>query len=408
MADTAAHLVDRVLPQTPVRQWVLSLPFSLRYRLAYDASLTRDVLRLFVRRVFASMRRRARLRWPIDVPQCGAVTFVQRFGGALNLNVHFHTLVLDGVYDPGDGMRFRPLPPPDDGEVARVTLSVARGIARLLERRGLGPDADPDEIDPVSRDEPLLAAISSASVRGRIATGPRAGQAVLRFGDRVDIEHLPASRGERCASMAGVSVHANVAVPPRDRQRLERLCRYAARPPLAIERLSRLADGRLLYALRHRWRDGTTHVGFEPLELLEKLAALVPPPRVNVVRYHGVLAPAARHRARVVPSESAPTSENGSTHADCETKPSLGRHSEPEDSLAAPRTRNYSWVELMRRVFEVDVLECPACQGPMRVLAAIHPPEARRAILDCLGLPSRAPPVSPAKLDSTDHFAKAF
>ena len=404
MADSAAHLVDRVLPQTPVRQWVLSLPFSLRYRLAYDASLTRDVLRLFVRRVFASMRRRARLRWPIDVPQCGAVTFVQRFGGALNLNVHFHTLVLDGVYDPGDGMRFRPLPPPDDGEVARVTLSVARGIARLLERRGLGPDADPDEIDPVSRDEPLLAAISSASVRGRIATGPRAGQAVLRFGDRVDIEHLPASRGERCASMAGVSVHANVAVPPRDRQRLERLCRYAARPPLAIERLSRLADGRLLYALKHRWRDGTTHIGFEPLELLEKLAALVPPPRFNLVRYHGVLAPAARHRARVVP----PSQDPGPAHTECDVEQPREGRSEPEERHRDPRPRNYSWAELMRRVFEVDVLECPACQGPMRVLAAIHPPEVTRAILDCLSLPSRSPPVSPPARDTPTVLDQGF
>ena len=62
MADTAAHLVDRVLPEAPVRQWVLSLPFSLRYRLAYDARLTRDVLRIFIRRVFASLRRRARDR----------------------------------------------------------------------------------------------------------------------------------------------------------------------------------------------------------------------------------------------------------------------------------------------------------------------------------------------------------
>jgi len=59
-------------------------------------------------------------------------------------------------------------------------------------------------------------------------------------------------------------------------------------------------------------------------------------------------------------------------------------------------------------MFAVDALECPACQGPMRVLATIHPPEATRAILDCLGLPSRAPPVSPAELDSTDHFAEAF
>jgi hypothetical protein len=72
MADTAAHLVDRVLPEVPVRQWVLSLPFALRYRLAYDARLAGQVLRIFVQRVFASLRRRARSRRPIGDPQCGA------------------------------------------------------------------------------------------------------------------------------------------------------------------------------------------------------------------------------------------------------------------------------------------------------------------------------------------------
>jgi hypothetical protein len=105
--------------------------------------------------------------------------------------------VLDGVYDRRDGMRFRPLPPPDDDEVERVTRSVARGIARLLERRGLGPDADPDGIDPIGHDEPLLAALYSASVRGRIATGPRAGQAVLRFGDGATIVTSQPALGDR-------------------------------------------------------------------------------------------------------------------------------------------------------------------------------------------------------------------
>ena len=100
MADTAAHLVDRVLPAVPVRQWVLTLPFALRYRMAYDAALTAAVLQLLVRAVFASLRRRARRRRVIRDPLCGAVTFVQRFGDALNLNVHFHLLALDGVYDP--------------------------------------------------------------------------------------------------------------------------------------------------------------------------------------------------------------------------------------------------------------------------------------------------------------------
>jgi hypothetical protein len=109
MADTAAHLVDRVLPEVPVRQWVLSLPFALRYRLAYDARLASLVLAVFVRTVFASLRRRAQRQWRLARSQCGAVTFVQRFADALNLDLHFHSLVLDGVHGPGpDGsLRFR-------------------------------------------------------------------------------------------------------------------------------------------------------------------------------------------------------------------------------------------------------------------------------------------------------------
>ena len=95
MADTAAHLVDRVLPRVPVRQWVLTLPFALRFRLAYDARLTSEILRLFIRVIFASLRRRARRRFGLSAPRCGSVTFVQRFGDALNLNLHFHTLVLE-------------------------------------------------------------------------------------------------------------------------------------------------------------------------------------------------------------------------------------------------------------------------------------------------------------------------
>ena len=85
MADTAAHLVDRVFPEVPVRQWVLSLPFSLRYRLAYDARLVSEVLRIFVQAVFRSLGGRAREHAGIPRSQCGAVTFVQRFGDALNL-----------------------------------------------------------------------------------------------------------------------------------------------------------------------------------------------------------------------------------------------------------------------------------------------------------------------------------
>jgi len=217
----------------------------------------------------------------------------------------------------------------------------------------------------------------------------------MRFGDHIEVENMPSWRGRRCAAVDGVSLHANVAVPARDRRRLERLCRYAARPPLATERLSQSIDGRLIYQLKQRWRDGTTHVGFEPLELLEKLAALVPPPRVNLVRYHGVLAPASRHRARVVPAGKA----MNLLVPEPEISTSTGNRSGEEEPSVATRPRNYSWAELMRRVFEIDVLECPCCHGRMRVIAAIVTPETIHAILDCLDLPSRAPPVAPAARD---------
>jgi len=283
----------------PVRQWVLSLPFCLRFRLAYDARLTSKILRLFIRVLFASLRRRARRRFDLLDPRCGAVTFVQRFGDALNLNLHFHTLVLDGVYvqDEANEIRFRPLPPPDDEEMARIGARIAHRLARLLERHGFGQDNQASDVDPFFQDNPLLASLYGASVRQRVATGPRAGQRVERLGDRIDADEVANSHGTRCVSVAGVNLHANVCVPANDRSRLERLCRYVARPPIATERLKQLADGRLLYRLKHRWRDGTTHMVFTPMELMEKLAALVPAPRVNLVRYHGVLAPRSAWRA---------------------------------------------------------------------------------------------------------------
>ena len=319
---------------------------------------------------------------------------------------------------------------------------MVRGVVRVIERRGLG-----DEPDQLTEDDPLLAQLLAASVQGRVATGPRAGQRVLRFGDRVEIQPDEMQAQEKTPGLArsnGFSLHAGVAVPANDRQRLERLCRYVGRPPVASERLSELADGRLLYELRHRWRDGTTHVAFEPLELIDRLAALIPPPRFHTVRYHGVLASRSKHRAQVVPKltepaagplcgadtcaperSEAPQSTDLRTRAPSRSRETGGAggraartrtaasrsaasvpaHSSPasrESVVPHPRSsrpsRYYSWSELMQRVFQIDVLECPSCKAsPMRILAAIHPPTTTRAILNSLGLPTRAPPVTPAQ-----------
>ena len=125
------------------------------------------------------------------------------------------------------------------------------------------------------------------------------------------------STAPRHAQLDGFDLHANVAVPAGDRARLEQLCRYLLRPAVSQDRLQLLDDGRVLLALKTAWADGTRHLLFEPLELLEKLAALTPRPRINLVLYHGVLGPNARWRARVVAygplpaSASLPASPSG-------------------------------------------------------------------------------------------------
>ncbi len=400
------RLRDRVFPEVPVRQWVLSVPYALRYRLAYDSSLVRDVLQVFVRTIFASICRRAGIPASCRQARCGAVAFIQRFSDALNLDPPFHVLASDGIYvmdDKGVPV-FRRVAPPTNKEVAHVAERIYRRVARLIEKRGLGPEADPDEADGLRRDEPLLAELYGAAISGRVATGPRAGMRITRVGDEVDPEHGALPSGPCCASVAGFSVHAGVCVPARDRLRLERLCRYAGRPPLSTELLSLLPDGRLLYRLKRRWRDGTTHVIYEPLKLMERLAALVHPPRFNITRYYGMFAPAASLRPRVI-SESEVSSPP--PHPGCQTavEAPATNQAKTKKKKRTCQPRNYPWATLMKGVFEVDVLACSRCGGRMRILAGIDSPDAIHKILICLGLPTRAPPIAPPVSDPETAYA---
>ncbi len=402
MADTAAHLVDRVFPIAPVRQWVLSLPFALRYRMAYDRRLTSDVLNVFIRALFGELRRRAERLLNLRSTQCGAVTFVQRFGDALNANVHFHSMVIDGVYaaDASGRPEFHQLPPPEDQDVLRLTALVNDRVRSMLERRGLGTSAEPQQADPLSEDDPGMAALLASSVSRRIAVGSNAGHGVLRMGDQIDPEDMDAFQGSRSAMVSGFSVHANVSIEARDRMRLERLMRYAARPAVATGRLSELSDGRLHYRLKRPWRNGTIAVVFERQDFIAKLAVLVPAPRAHLTRYHGVFGPAAVWRSLIVP-----TGNDHGRETDLNSQPSPQTSSVPPDardeSHTAPAVsgRNYTWAELMKRVFLVDVLQCEHCGGRMKILAAIRPPTATEKILECLGLPSRAPPLARASSD---------
>ena len=230
MAERAAYLVDEVLPQVPVRQWVLTLPYRLRYRLAWDHALCRAVLGVYARGLLAFYARTARAHG-IPEGQTGTVTVIQRFGSGLQLNVHLPTLVLDGVFSetrPGH-LTFHPAPLPSDEDVAHVLATVRTRVGRLLARRQLEPAADTAPADPLADASPVLAGLASASVQGRVALGPRAGARVRRLGDEPDLGHVT-SRGPRQAQLDGFDLHANVWVPPNDRARLEQLCRYLLRP----------------------------------------------------------------------------------------------------------------------------------------------------------------------------------
>jgi hypothetical protein len=371
MADTAAFCVDHLFPRVPVRQFVLSVPMSLRFRMAYSPGLTTAVLRCFIAAITSDLRRRARKRKINGDLETGAMTVVQRFGSSLALNVHFHTLAVDGIWErQADGsLLFHPLPAPSDEDVARIARAVYRKVHRLLAR------AKSDDGQTSLLDE-----LANASVQGLVATGPRRGCRVLRLGTTGDDANAVITR-KRCADVAGFNVHANTCARANERARLEILVKYLARPPIANDRLSELPDGRLALQFKQSWRDGTTHAVFAPHELIEKLVPLIPHPRAHLIRYHGILGPAAEDRDKVVPK--ATRVESGRT-----MDPAEPREADPSHM---PRLNRLPWAVLLKRVFVVDVLECPKCKGRMKILAAITKPEHVRRVLASLGLPSEAP-----------------
>jgi len=210
MAEQAAHLVDAVLSWVPVRQWVLTVPHRLRYRLAFDHALCRAVLGVLVRAVLGWYRRRGRRAAIVD-GRSGTITVVQRFGSGLELNVHFHALGLDGVFAAAvDGaLRFHRLPPPTDADIAQLVTAIARRIGRLLARRDL--TVEDDGTDPLTAESLALAGLASAAVQGRLALGPRAGARVERLGHDPDAPWVESSRPLQ-ARCDGCDLHAGIAV----------------------------------------------------------------------------------------------------------------------------------------------------------------------------------------------------
>jgi hypothetical protein len=193
----------------------------------------------------------------------GAVTLIQRFGIALNLNIHFHMLLLDGVYTGGHAAqakpRFQRVKAPDRAELEQLVYAISERTGRYLERLGLLVRDLDNSYLALEPDETGLEGVLGSSITYRIAVGPQQGRKAFC------LQSLPAAgsleeSGARVAKVAGFSLHAGVAAARHERQKLERLCRYITRPAIAEPRLSLTPSGNVRYQLKTPYRDGTTHV----------------------------------------------------------------------------------------------------------------------------------------------------
>ncbi|QRK07325.1 transposase [Archangium violaceum] len=292
------------------------------------------------------------------------MSFIQFFGSALQVTPHFHSLVPDGVFVPEEGgVRFEPLPPPTQGEVERLLKVVRHRVLRLLEKRGALPAQGPED---------ALQAYQAHSLQQR-----------LRWTE-VDVRPPPRKQ-PRCAVLEGFSLHANTHLHANDRLGLERLCRYGARGALALERLSRAEDGRIAYRMKRPLPDGTTHLLFTGLELLRRVASLVPPPRANLTRFHGVFAPGAKLRPFLVPQAAGAGETSVALEAEARKEPKK------------ERTPRVDWAELLRKTFDFDVLACERGGGRRSVLAYVKQASGVREILEHQGLPMAGARLAPER-----------
>jgi ribosomal protein S27E len=368
MVDSAAHLVDEVLPEQPIRQWVLSIPMPMRLLLASYPHLLTKVLSIITRALGSFLIKKA--GFTLKQAQTGAVTLIQRFGSALNLNIHFHMLFLDGVYYTDDiGItHFKRTARPSVEELQKLTHTISFRIGRFLERNGLLEREVENSYFTLDFDDNPLADIQGHSVTYRIAVGKNKGKKVF------SLQTLPPSlddnQNPNVGNVSGFSLHAGVSAEAYERDKIERLCRYITRPAISEKRLELTEHGQVRYELKTPYRNGTTHVFFDPADFMARLAALIPRPRMNLTRFCGVFAPNAKLRKLVVPGKrNKPIEPNTQTCLEFD---------EPADKRQKMR-----WMQRLKRVFQIDLNQCERCKkwGGVKVLNAVEDPDLITAFL---------------------------
>ena len=289
MCNGAATLVGRILRNVPVRQWIMSLPLELRALAAKRSDVLAEMERIFAEEIARVTTRLA----SIAGARTGSVGFPQRFGSSLNVHVHFHTLAIDGVFEKtAMGVRFHDAPPPSKDDVSEVARRVRERALPWLRRRGYLDERAAEERSNETIEPSALDACTQLAFAG--------GAYLARPFEHKDSPDAAFERRERrfCAACDRFDVHCAVRIAADDggrRSARERLVRYCSRPAFALDRIELLPDGRIAYLLKTP-RRGRTHRVMSPMEFMARLAALIPPPKIPLVRYHGGFAPRSSWR----------------------------------------------------------------------------------------------------------------
>jgi hypothetical protein len=169
MSESATHLIDEVFPRVGIRRWVVSFPFPIRFLLLRSPSLQSEILGICIRAINSLIEKKAKRKL-----SCGAVTLLQRFGGSLNANLHFHVLVLEGGYVEGEsGPEFVTMPRLEDEDIQALVQTIAKRVVRSV--KNLGHFRDESEALAEDNEDPL-AELQAASVKNRVAMGKRCGE----------------------------------------------------------------------------------------------------------------------------------------------------------------------------------------------------------------------------------------
>ena len=447
MAAQAAHLVDCILPAVPVRQFVLSFPFELSRLAATKPEVLRALARIHAEELARHYKQAAKKSGETGKLHAGAVTFVQRFGSSLNLHVHLHTCALDGVYVEGEeaeAPRFVPRAPPSRAELYVLAERIALRVTTWLRKRGHVKDDD-----HAANDEPDR---SFAEVLAQLATQRGILENVKDDTGESEGPAEPAAPFvDEAVTRHGFNLHASLTIDADDDLGRERLCRYGLRPPFALSRLRVLRDGRISYRVKKSSRRVSRCRIMTPVECIARLCALVPPPRYPLTRFHGVLAPRAKLRPRIVPKlpGSAPracASASSRLPDPREPRGKAGERPPPRDKtgpiipaavpvsattlarridgadvpmpnvlsarhlarigggLLYAATSNVPWATLLARTFDVDVKACARCAGRLEVRAVVTDHDIVRRILDAFPTAARAPPA----VDTAIVYEPAF